>query len=53
MKPFGEQYIECKQNGNLIRVECIWCKQENLVCIRHKTYCHSKACCEEREKEEP
>ena len=48
MKGFREQYLECVENGNLIKVKCFWCNHEVLVCKKYDTYCHSKACKNER-----
>jgi len=45
---YREQGIECDKNGNRIEIPCIRCNQINLICIKHKTYCHSKACLKER-----
>lgn len=49
-KSFREQFKECEKNGNLIEIPCIHCEGINLICIKYKTYCHSKACLKERTK---
>jgi len=56
-KSFREQFLECKESGNLIRVSCSIYKglyknfpDEILVCIKHKSICHSGVCRSERMK---
>lgn len=48
---YREQCLKCDSNGNRIEVPCIKCNQINLICIKYKTYCNSKACFEERYQE--
>jgi len=45
---YRKQSIECDKNGNRFLVKAPYSSQEILVCVKHKTYCHSKACLEER-----
>ena len=45
---YRKQGIECDKKGNRIEVPCIRCSQINLICIKYKTYCHSKVCLSER-----
>jgi len=50
-KSFGKQVMECKDSGNLFIIHdapTIKGEVDVLVCIKHRTYCHSKACIEER-----
>lgn len=47
-KSYREQGIECSQNGNRIEIPCYWCNHSILVCIKYKTYCHSKVCLKDR-----
>lgn len=47
-KSYRQQGIECSENGNRIEIPCVKCNQINLICIKYKTYCHSKACLKER-----
>jgi len=49
-KGYRQQGIECDLNGNRVEVKCVCCGKINLICIKHQTYCHSKACFEERTK---
>jgi len=54
-KSFREQFLECKENGNLISVDIskygpgVFPKKI-LVCIKYKCICHSGVCREERIK---
>jgi len=54
-KPFREQFIECGENGNRIKVDTLPMKAvwghdvgEILVCVKNKCICHSGVCKEER-----
>ena len=47
-KPFSEQFRECDKNGNIFRVTCPLCDRIIIVCQKHRTWCHSKACLNER-----
>lgn len=47
---FREQGLECERVGNRFTVYHPLCDLGTVVCVKHKTYCHSKACFEEREK---
>ena len=47
-KPFSEQFRECDKAGNIFRLTCPLCDRIIIVCQKHKTWCHSKACLNER-----
>ena len=47
-KPFSTQFRECDKNGNIFRVTCPLCDRIIIVCQKHKTHCHSKACLPDR-----
>ena len=47
-KSFREQLLECLDNNNCIEVECIKCKQKNLICLKYKCKCSSRVCRNER-----
>ena len=50
-KPFSEQVKECRDSGNLFIIHdahTLKGEVDVIVCIKHKTYCHSKACISER-----
>jgi len=49
-KQYNQKVQECRQDGILFKIKCNWCDQEVLVCKKYKTYCHSKACFDERMK---
>jgi len=51
LKSYRKQALECDKNGNRIEISCIMCGQINLVCIKYKTYCHSRVCMAERMEE--
>lgn len=51
-KSFRKQFIECKKNGNLKKVECPWCSRTLLVCVKYGSQCMSSKCRDERIKEE-
>lgn len=51
MKSFRDQYIECKASGNcfvITEMHPFYGLINMVVCVKYKTYCHSKACFEER-----
>jgi len=47
-KSFREQFIECKENGNLREVKCPWCSKVLLMCMKHVGQCMSSRCRDER-----
>ena len=50
-KPFSKQMMECRDSGNLFIIHDAHTAKgevDVIVCVKHKTYCHSKACIEER-----
>lgn len=47
-KSFREQFLECKENGNLIEEECIHCNKKLLLCKKYGGQCRSSKCREER-----
>ena len=47
-KGYREQVLECDKNGDRFIIKAPYASREILVCIKHKTYCHSKACIKER-----
>ncbi len=51
-KGYREQGLECDRNGNRLGIEVPYLSKPNvvLVCVKHKTYCHSKACLKDRMK---
>jgi hypothetical protein len=52
-KGFREQFLECGENGNLIRGErCSRCGQELLICKKYGGQCMSIKCRDERITEE-
>jgi hypothetical protein len=50
-KSYREQFMKCRENGNLIDVDIsaygVFPKKA-LVCIKYKCVCHSGVCREER-----
>lgn len=55
MKSFREQFKECVDSDNCFVIEgaeTLQGKFDVVVCVKHKTYCHSKACLHERVGEE-
>ncbi len=53
-KSFREKFIDCKENGNLIEVDISKYStfpKIALVCLKHKTVCHSGICRDERIQE--
>ena len=55
MKGFRDQYLECKESGNCFIIE--WDEIYKwgcsvIVCVKHKTHCHSGACFDERKEKE-
>ncbi len=54
-KSFREKLLECKKNGNLIKVdisEYNTFPKTALVCLKYKTICHSGICRDERIQED-
>ena len=54
-KPFRQQYLECIENGNLIKIDTLPMKGVYgydvgiiLVCVKHQKICGSNVCKEER-----
>lgn len=52
-KPYREQFLECKENGNLIKIDiCTYgpgmFPKEILVCVKYKSVCYSGVCKGER-----
>ena len=47
-KSFREQALECDKNRNSFIINPPYANREIIVCLKHKTYCHSKACIKER-----
>ncbi len=45
---YRQQVLECDKTGNRFRVIVPYLGREILVCLKYKTYCHSKACIKER-----
>lgn len=51
MKGYREQYIECRNNGNLIEVDIStygYDLKVALICLKNKAACNSKLCSKER-----
>jgi hypothetical protein len=54
-KPFSEQYRDCKYNGNLLEIDTTiygGFPTAVLVCVKHKSICHSGVCRDERIKKD-
>ena len=50
-KSFRTQFLECKEDGNLISVDASTYgnfPERLLICIKHKSICHSGVCRHER-----
>ena len=47
-KSFRDYSLECAHKGNRFCVPCVRCEQINLICVKYKTYCHSRVCLQER-----
>jgi len=50
-KSFREQFIECKESGDLREEKCNWCGRVLLMCIKHGGQCVSSKCRDERIKQ--
>jgi len=50
-KPFRMQYLQCKENGNLIHEYCYRNGHLLLICKKHGGQCSSKKCRFERLRE--
>jgi hypothetical protein len=52
-KGFREQFLECKENGNLMEEEhCFRCGQKLLICKKYGGQCISSKCRAERIQED-
>ncbi len=50
-KSFRKQFLECKENGNLIEIDASSYgnfPSVALVCLKYKSTCHSGVCRKER-----
>lgn len=50
-KDYSKQVKECIERGNRFIIEYLFYTDGREVCVPFKTYCHSLACLEKREKE--
>jgi len=47
-KGYRAQVLDCIAAGNQFLVPCVQCQRDTTVCVKYKTYCHSKVCLNER-----
>lgn len=45
---YREYGLKCDTNGNRLCIKAPYNQFATLVCVKHKTYCHSGVCLKER-----